>query len=279
MRSRVASALAGLLAGAPLAAAGAPGPTVLLLVTEKVVGVLGTAGYEQPGHVEALLAAALVERGFAVVDLDALDRAGGRAKARQLLEGDEIAAREIALQRQAAYLLVGTATSKPAGNKLFGSELQSLQGSVTVRLIRSHDGRALHAASAQAAQAHLDEVQGGLLALSKATATVLEQLGPVLDELLRETAAGPREVALQVKGLVSFRHLDYLIGYFERQIDGVEGARLLGFHGGVAQLELSTRSGSEEIARAAGNARFTGFRLRVTHVEPGRIELEAVVER
>jgi hypothetical protein len=277
MSARARFGLAAWLAAA-LPAAGAPGPPVLLLVDEQVAGVLGTAGYEQPGHVEALLAAALVERGFAVVDLEAHERALSRARARQLLEGDEAAARELALQRQARYLVAGTASSRPAGGPLFGSELRSVQGNVTLRLLRAHDGRILDAASAQAARAHLDEVQGGLAALSEATGKALEQLAPALDRLLREAAGGSGEVALQIKGLVSFRHLEALMAFFERQVGGVDGARLAAYHGGVAQLELATRVPSERIARAAGEARFTGFRLRATLVEPGRVELEAVLE-
>jgi hypothetical protein len=268
-----------LLLAAASGAAGAPArPTILLLVTERVLGVFGTTGYEQPRHVEALLARALVERGFAVVDLDAAQRASSRAKTRQLLEGDELAAREVALQQEALYLLVGSATSKPAGGKLFGSELQSLQGSVTLRLIRSGDGSVVGTASGQAAQAHLDEVQGGLLALSKATEAVLAQLAPAFAALVREAAAGPGEVTLQVKGLVSFQHLDHLMGSFARDLPGIEGARLLGFHGGVAEVALTTRTDAASAARSLGNARFTGFRLRVTHVEAARIELEVVLE-
>lgn len=267
----------GLAAGA----AAAPRPTILLLVTERVMGVFGTTGYEQPRHAEARLAAALDARGFAVVDLQAVERVAGRARARQLLEGDDAVAREVALQQEAQYLLVGTALSKPAGGKLYGSELQSLQGSVTVRLLRSDDGRVLQAASAQAAQAHLDEVQGGMLAIGKAADGVLEQLAPALQSLLGGSggaSAEPADVALHVEGLVSFRHLDYLMGHLESAVASIAGARLRSFHGGVADVALSTHDGAEGVARALGNAAFTGFRLRVTHVSPQRVEVEVVLD-
>jgi len=267
----------------PLATSSAPvtaatRPTVLVVVTEKVMGVFDTTGFEEPRHVETILAAELDRRGLAVVDLETVQRSISRARARQLLEGDEITAREVALQEEAEYLLLGTATSKPAGTRLFGTNMQSLQANVSLRIIRNGDGQVLGGASAQASEAHLDEVQGGILALTEATGKVVAELDPVLRELSAPASSGPGNLSLQVEGMVSFRHLDYLMGFFLRDLPGVDDARLRGFHGGVAEIDLSTASDAEGIARAASSARFTGFRLRVTHVTQDRIEMEAVLE-
>ena len=252
-------------------------PTVLVVVTEKVMGVFDTTGFEQPGHVQALLATARDQHGLAVLDLDTVQRKISGAKARQLLEGDEITAREVALQEEAEYLLIGSATSKPAGTRLFGTNLQSLQANVTLRLLRGDDGRVMGAASAQGSQAHLDEIAGGMLALTEATESVLEALSPVLQGLARPGAA-PESLTVQVKGLVSFRHLDFLMAFFQNDLVGVDDARLRDFQGGIAQIGLATAAGAESIARGAVEARFTGFRLRVTRVTPSRIEMEAVLE-
>lgn len=271
-------AFATLASSLPAAAEVAVRPTVLVVITEKVMGVFDTTGFEEPGHVETVLAAALHERGFAVLDLDAVQRKNSRAKARQLLEGDEIAAREVALVEEAEYLLVGTATSKPAGSRLFGTNMQSLQANVSVRLIRGDDGRVLGAATGHAAQAHIDEVQGGMLALTQATEKVLEGLGAALDRVVRPELAGAGELTVQIKNLVSFRHLDFLMGYFLDDLRGVDDARLRSFHGGVAEIGLSTTKDSETIARGASGAPFTGFRLKITQVTANRIEMEAVLE-
>lgn len=253
-------------------------PTVLVVVDEKVMGVFDTLGFEQPRHVEALLAEDLAQRGLSVLDLDAVERATSRAKARQLLEGDEIAAREVALQQEAQYLLMGSATSKPAGTRMFGTNMQSLQANVTLRLIRNDDGQVLGTASTRASAAHMDEVQGGILALTEAAEKALEQLGPSLEEALRQEAIGPGELSVQVENLVSFRHLDFLMGYFLHDVPGVNDARLRDFHGGVAEIALATTVGAERIARTVASARFKGFRLRVTHVTTSRVEMEAVLE-
>lgn len=252
-------------------------PTIMVVVSEKVMGIFDTTGFEEPGHVESILAADLTDRGFAVVDLDAVQRRNSRAKARQLLEGDEISAREIALQEESEYLLIGTATSKPAGRRLFGTNMQSLQANVTVRLIRGDDGRVLGGATGQGAEAHIDEMQGGMLALTEATEKALESLQAAFADALRPDMADS-ELTVQVKGLVSYRHLDYLMGFFLEDLGGVEDARLRNFHGGVAEIGLATSADAETVARNAGNARFTGFRLRVTQVSRNRIEMDAVLE-
>lgn len=252
-------------------------PTVLVVVTEKVMGVFDTTGFEQTGHVDALLAAALDRRGLAALDLDTVQRKISSAKARQLLAGDELTAREVALQEEAEYLVVGTATSKPAGPRLFGTNMQSLQANVTLRLIRSDDGRILGAASARGSQAHLDEVQGGLLALGKATESAVGQLSDLLEGLARSGAVQDG-LTLQVKGLVSFRHLDFLMAFFQNDLSGVDDARLRDFQGETAQIGLGGPAGAESVARGAAGAEFTGFRLRVTRVTPSRIEMEVVLE-
>ena len=279
MRRLVTAAMvAWLLCGPVTAPAAATGPRVLLVVTEKVMGVFDTTGFEEPRHVEAILAEALAARGLAPLDLDAVERSLGRARARQLLEGDEIVAREVALQQQADYLLTGTAISKPAGTRLFGTNMQSLQGTVSLRLIRNDDGRVLAAGSGQAAQAHLDEVQGGILALTEAANRAMKALEPVLESLVGTAPQSASDLDLQIEGLASFRHLDYLMGWILDDLPGVTDARLRGFHGGVADIDLFATTDSEAIARAAGNARFNGFRLRITHVTPSRIEMEAILE-
>lgn len=251
-------------------------PTILLVVPEKVMGVLGTAGFEQPRQVEAVFARELLERGFAVVDLEAVERVTGLAKARQLLEGDELTAREVAVAHQAEYLLVGTASSRPAAAKLFGSEMRSVQGTVSVRLIRSGDGRLLGSASAMAARPHIDEVQGGMLALAAAAEQALTQLEEVVERVRSESFAGPAELRMQVKGLFSFRHLDYLMRHFGREVPGVVDVRLVSFHEGLGELALTTRITAETLAQDVAVTDFGGFRLRVTHVAPGRLELEVM---
>lgn len=270
--------LAGLALASTAPARAGGEPTILVVVQEKVMGVFDTTGFEQPRHVEGLLAADLAERGLSALDLNAVERATSRAKARQLLEGDEVSAREVALQQQAQYLLMGSATSKPAGSRMFGTNMQSLQANVTLRLIRNDDGEVLGTASTQASEAHMDEVQGGILALTEATEKALEQLGPILDEVVRQEALGVGDLTVQVKDLVSFRHLDFLMGFFLDDVPGVDDARLRDFHGGVAEIALATSAGAEQVARTAASARFKGFRLRVTHVTSSRVEMEVVLE-
>ncbi len=252
-------------------------PTVLVVVEEKVMGVFDTTGFEEPGHVEGLLDQELLRRGFVVLDLAEAERRVGRARARQLLEGDEVAAREVALQAEADFILSGTATAKPAGTPLFGTNMKSLQANVVLRLIRS-DGRVIGAGNGQAAQAHLDEVQGGLLALTKATEQAVAALASSFDQASQADQRAGAPLTVQIKGLVSYRHLDFLLGYLQQEMQGVDDATLRSFHGGVAELAISSGNDAAHFARAIGQVEFRGFSLDVTHVSPSLIEMEAVLD-
>jgi len=247
------------------------------VVAEKVMGVFDTTGFEEPGVVEGVLAKELEQRGLRVLDLEESERSATRAKVRQLLQGDELAAREVALLREADFLLTGSATSKPAGPRLLGTNMQSIQASVAVRLIRA-DGEVVASATGRAAEVHIDEIQGGFLALSKATEKVVEELDPALRRVALPSRREGTNLTLQVKGLVSYRHLDYLLGYLQDELAGSIAAQLRGYHGGVAEVGLVVQGDANGVARAVGNARFTGFRLEVTHVTPTLLEMEVVLD-
>jgi hypothetical protein len=259
--SLLSALLLGLLSIAAVQAAQAG--RILVVFQEKQMGILGTTGFEQPGTAETLLIGTLRDHGYDVVDSETVHRNIVQSKGLRLLEGNDKAAAALGLQYGAEYSIVGKAISKPAGGKLYGSNLQSIHATVTARLIRNADARVLGSASGSDKQAHIDELTGGSLAIEKAVGTITPKLISALENHAVSTSmnsAMGNKLMLNISGLVSYRHLDFVMGYLENEVQGSNSVDLLSFNNGIAE-------------------RFRGFRLEPTVVTDGRVDLNTVIDR
>jgi hypothetical protein len=251
-------------------------PKVMVVIDEKVAGVFGTTGWETVGQAESTLAQRLRAAGFQVVDPQTVRRNIARDKALRLLDGDEQAAVLAALQFGAQIVITGQAISKNAGGKLLGTNMQTLQATVQARTASSDDGHVIASRSAQGSQAHIDEVQGGVLAIEKASREVAD--GLVADLQMARSAAAPREVTLVIGGLVSYRHLMAIRQFLESGLPGVKGVQVQQFAQGTAELGVQFASKSAAVADDLASRKFTGFRLDPISVTHNRIDLQAVLE-
>jgi hypothetical protein len=252
-------------------------PKVLVVIEEKVMGVFGTTGWEVVGQAESTLAERFIAAGFPVVDPQTVRRNIPRDKALRLLEGDERAAAVAGLQFGAQIVITGTAISKNAGGKLLGTNMQSIQATVQVKALRSDDARIIATHTAQEAQAHIDEVQGGVLAIQRASEKVADAL--ITDILRQEVSASTKQVTLVISGLVSYRHLMAVRSFLERGLDGVRGVQQRQFTQGTAELSIGYVGTAQRIADTLALQKFTGFRLEPTNVTPNRVDLQAVLDK
>lgn len=289
----------------PVAAAGRP--KVMVVIEEKVAGVFGTTGWEVVGAAESAMSSTLLAAGFDLVDAQTIKRNMARDKALKLIDGDEKAAALSGLQFGAQIVITGYAISKNAGARLLGTNMQSLQATVQARAVNSDDGRLLAASTAQSSKAHIDEVQGGTLAIREAAEQVAQSLiAALLQSVPAARAAAPqsanaasdvsgsvshaapggqiasptadREVQLVIAGLVSYRHLSFVQRHLT-QMRGVRGVTLRQFASGTAELSVEVAVGIEAIADSLAHQAFTGFRLEPTSVTPNRLDLRAVLSR
>jgi hypothetical protein len=284
LRRFLALGIAGvLLGGSALPARGQRAATeekakVMVVMEEKVAGIFGTTGWETVGQAESTLAQKLTAAGFTVVDPQTVRRNIGRDKALRLLEGDQKAAALAGLQFGAQIVVTGQAISKNAGGKLLGTNMQTLQATVQARAVSSDDGRVIATRSAQGSQAHIDEVQGGVLAIQQATREVADGLiADMRAALSPQTAA--RELTLVIAGLVSYRHLAFIRQFLETGLPGVRGVQVRQFAQGTAELGVQYAGKSTAVADDLASRRFTGFRLEPISVTQNRIDLQAVLEK
>jgi hypothetical protein len=276
--------LAAILCLAPLHAAFgqvAEKPKVMVVMEEKVAGVFGTTGWETVGQAESTLMAKLMAAGFQVVDAQTVRRNIPRDKALQLLAGDEKAAALAGLQFGAQVVITGQAISKNVGGKLFGTNMQSLQATVQAKAIWTDDARVIATRVAESSKAHLDEVQGGVLAIREASGEVADALTAALLAESKNLQAGGRaqQITLLISGLVSYRHLAFVQEYLERGVQGVRGVQMRQFAQGSAELGVDYAGQSSQIAAQLANQKFTGFRLEPTSVTPNRLDVRAVLEK
>lgn len=253
-------------------------PTVMVVLQEKVAGVFGTTGWEVPTQAELSLMAALQEEGFTVVDPGTVRANIAQAKGLRLLEADNRSAAALGLQHGAQISIIGTAISKPAGAKLLDTQMQSIQATVTARAISNDTGEVIATASGNGSVAHIDEVAGGAAALREATELLAKTLVPKMVAATEKESGTARTIRINISGLKSYRHLDYLLYYFENKVKGVSSVYLREFTNTVANISIEYNDQSAALARKVTKKRFKGFRLEPNEVTDNRIDFSVVGE-
>ncbi len=254
-------------------------PRVLVLFDEKVMGVLGTTGWEVPNQTELTLIKQLRSDGFVILDPDTLRRNIDRAMGLRMLEGDQRSATATGLALGADISVLGTAISKPAGAKLLGTQMQSLQATVTARVVLNDTGEVVGTATATASRAALDEVQGGVQALDEATQKVAADLIPQILAATDRVAKNGLGIEVTIAGLKSYRQLDYLLYYFETDVEGMTQVYLRDFTNTVATVRLEYDDTPQVLARKVARESFKGFRLEPTEVTSNQLQFSVIGSR
>ena len=213
-------------------------PTILIVLQEKVMGIFGSTGWEVPTQAELTVMQKFKEQGYPVVDPKTVRRNVTQAKGLRMLEADTRSAAAIGLQHNAQISIIGNAYSKFAGSKLFGTQMQSIQATVTARAIQNDTGHVIATATTTSSLAHIDELQGGVLALKEAANELADKIIPQVTASLDKEAGDPRMIKLNISGLKSYRHLDFILYYFEEKVKGVSEVYLRDFTNTVADINL-----------------------------------------
>lgn len=255
-------------------------PKVMVLIDEKVGGMYGTTAWEDVGQAESTIMERLMAAGFNVVDPAQVRANIPRNKALRLLEGDQKAAAAAGIQYGAQVVITGRALSKNAGGKLLGTNMQSIQATLQARVVRSDDGKVISSRSEQGTKAHIDEMQGGVLAIKEASEKLSDAvINDILGSWKKEVYGRAQEITLVISGLISYRHLSAIKKFLESDLQGVKAVHQRSFTQGTAELSLDYGGKTGFISDELANKRFTGFRLEPTNVTPNRVDVQAVIER
>jgi hypothetical protein len=255
-------------------------PKVMVILEEKVMGVFGTTAFEDVGQAESTLIQRLLAAGFNVVDPQTVKSNISRDQALRILEGDNNAAAAAGLQYGAQIVISGKAFSKNAGGKILNTQMQSLQATLQARAIRTDSAKIISSRSEQGRQAHIDEVQGGALAIKQAMERMAQpMINDILAQWRSEAYGRSREITLMITSLVSYRHLSAIKTFLEKGMQGVRAIHQRSFIAGSAELMVDYGGKSSNIADELANRKFTGFRLEPTNVTPSRVDVKAVLEK
>jgi hypothetical protein len=255
-------------------------PKVMVIIEEQVGGLFGTTEWRNVGQAESTIVDRLMAAGFSVVDPAMVRTNTSREKAILLLEGDEKAAVAASIQYGAQVMITGRAFSKNAGGRLLGTQIQSIQATLQARVYRADDGRIISSRSEQATKAHIDEMQGGALAIKEASEKLSDALiKDILDSWKKEVYGRSQEITLVISGLVSYQDLTAVKKFLENDLQGVKAVHQRNFTQGTAELQLDYGGKTSFIADELASKRFTGFRLEPINVTANRLDLRVVILR
>ncbi|MEW6417299.1 MAG: flagellar assembly protein T N-terminal domain-containing protein [Nitrospirota bacterium] len=255
-------------------------PKVMVIIDEKVGGLYGTTGWEEIGQAESTIMEKLLNAGFNVVDSQTVRANITRDNALRLLEGDPEAAAAAGLQHGAQVVITGKSFSKNAGGKLYGTQMQSLQATVQARVIRTDDAKVIASRSETGRKAHIDELQGGALAIKEASEKLSDVLiADILSQWKKEVYGRSQEIQVIITGLVSYKQLSTIKNFLEKEMQGVKAVHQRSFTSGVAELMVDYGGKSSNIADELVNCKFTGFRLEPTNVTPNRVDIKVIVRK
>lgn len=242
------------------------------------MGVFGTTGWEVPTEAELTLMEFFSAQGYDVIDASTMRRNLEQQRGLKLLAGDNQGAAATGLQHGARWSILGTAISKPAGAKLYGTQMQSIQATLTARVVDNDTASVIATATATSARPHIDEVQGGVLAIQEAARKLAADLSAQMQHAATSQQDGGM-VTLNVSGLVSFRHLEFIMSYLQSEIPDASDVTLDNFNSGLAEIRLSHPGGADAIASAVSSKRFTGFRLEPRYVSGSRVDISVVLDQ
>ena len=152
---------------------------------DETVGLVGTN--VSVGQAESTIMEKFINAGFNVVDPEQVKGNITRDKALRILEGDNAAAAAEGLKYGAQVVITGKAFSKIGGSKLYGTNMQSVQATLQARVVRTDTAKVFASKSATGAQVHIDELQGGALAIKEASEKLSDDL---IQLIVKQWAAG-----------------------------------------------------------------------------------------
>jgi len=252
-------------------------PKVVIMMAEQNVGMTvfsfwwgGTAAQSVQtdiGSAEQALTSALLEKNFRIVDRNAI-AAGVKIKpAYQVVDVSNQDILEMTKTLDADIVIAGKAMARSVGT-IAGSQMTSSQANVTMRAINLKDGKVLGSASAQAAQAHIDPVTGGTLAIEKAAKEASKKLVSDIVRSWTQSLNNGEEYLVVVNNLadsVAMFKAEQTI----RANKLVTGVLLQSFEGKTATFRVSFRGAANALVQAlAGEYKAIEISAKKVVIEP-----------
>jgi hypothetical protein len=250
-------------------------PRVMVMIAEQNIGETNRFYYFEVDLTAAETAIIDVFRnkGFEVVDQSQAKENQQRDVILSALEGNSKAAAAIAAAQQAELIVTGKAVAKVATGINLGG-MKSCQANITARLISADDAKIIATASANAPQAHIDEVTGGTLAIQKAAKKCADELVAKITAATQQKFYNQTTVNLRVQGYQDYRELQKFAEILKYYMRGVKSVFQRSTAGGYANLDIKIIGSAQQLARELANKNLAPFKVQVTNATANRVDVK-----
>ncbi len=245
-------------------------PKVMILLEENYTGMAGMG----MNFAEAEMLSIFKKKGFELVDENQLRQIKAQDGARQALNGNDDAAKQLGLSMGAQYVVLGKAMVQDIGEAYPGTGLRSIQAGLQIRILQTMTGLILGSTVKTAAAAHASPMTGASIALKKAVQKASDEyVVDAVTDSFQDFLNNGAPLKLYVSGVRAFGESADITAAIS-ELEGMAGSKKEGWNsaGGMLILDLRFRGTSEELARLLDGMKLGAKSLSVTDVAPDRVE-------
>ena len=246
-------------------------PNILVLVTEEGQGLTWTGN-----AAEYKLRELFGEKGFKIVDDEALANVIGRDMTRAALAGDVKKAAAAANQLHAGYVVLGRALVRAGtAEDVYGARLTPVSADLLLKIVATDSAQQLVSKTSSAKRASEDPTSAAKQALDLAAKEIWpELLRGILNEWSLDLDMGATMTVLGTR--VPTDVLDAIVAGL-RKTEKVKTVTIVDHNEQMSTLSVMTRLESRELGKILKE--LSGGKVEVTGISPGRVEFRLAVDK
>ncbi len=253
-------------------------PRLMVLIDETNIG-------ETPGNhlvtaelntAETSLMNWFMAKGFRFVDQATVKQNLDQQRADAILQGNAAQAAAVGKMVGAEVVITGKAVAKANVTEAFGAQIRSQQATVAVRAIRTDTGDIIATATGQGAHPHIDDVQGGVMAIQKACDKLA---GPLMTQILAQwqtDVSSGQTIVLNVQNVADYMQLNQFKNSLKYYVRGLETVNQRSFSDGYAVLEVVMKGSGDDLAQRLSGKDMDGIQIRVVGMTQNSVTVKLV---
>jgi hypothetical protein len=255
-------------------------PRIMIMVAEQNIGMhfysywWGVkAGITDINVTENTLMEKLSQKGFLVVDHAVKTQNLKISDPYKIESLDNGAIQTIGNLFDAEVVVYGKALAKLAGS-IMGTSMKSVQADVSLRAVNTDNGQVIASSTSHAAAVHPSEVTAGANALKLATESIADQLVEQITERWNSDLSGGGMIQMVITGVDSYQHLVRFKETLQKQVRGVSGIYQRDFDAGVATLDITASTTTQNLADELAVIDFGAFAINITGITQNTIDIK-----
>ncbi len=183
---------------------------------------------------------------------------------------DDRVVKELAGKVGAEVVVRGDAVAADQG-PVMGTQMRSIQVSVSLRAIRTDTGSIMGTAVVTTAIGHVNPAAGGAQALKQAGKKAADELFDKMIAQWQQESTGATAVKLVVNNAQKTGNIKALSNFISNEVRGVSTVRQRSFSKKVAELEVEIEGSAQDLATELEEKKFPGFAIEIEEVTPNSV--------